>query len=162
MEEIVIGQVFRIFVDFAHTPNGLEQALKTLRSAVSGQQSARIIAVFGSAGERDQLKRTLMGQVADKFADVIILTAEDPRSENPLDICNQILKGIKSKKEGKDLHIITDRKEAINFAIAHAQKGDIVGIFGKGHEKSMTYGKKDTPWDEFKVTEEAIKKRLND
>lgn len=186
MEEVDLGQDFKIIVDFAHTPNSLEQALKTLRSLrsnVKGQMS-KVICVFGSAGERDQTKRPLMGQVADKFADIIVLTAEDPRSEKPEDICRQIMSGIKKKqglrpsglkqslrssppgadvglkKEGKDLFIIPDRKEAIQFAINLAKKNDTVAIFGKSHEKSMTYDHKDYPWDEFATVKAAIRERL--
>lgn len=158
MEEIKMGQPFRSFIDFAHTPNGLKQALKTLRSDLV--KEGKIIAVFGAAGERDKSKRPLMGAVADNLADVVVLTSEDPRSEDPQEIARQIAQGIKKKKEGKDLHIITDRKDAINFAIRLARKDDIVAIFGKGHEKSMAYGKKETPWDEFAVVREAIK-RIN-
>lgn len=153
MEEVKLSQQFRVIVDFAHTPNGLEQALKTLRSKLN-VTGASLIAVFGSAGERDRLKRPLMGKVANAYADFIVLTSEDPRKEDPYDICRQIVGDIKSKK----FKIITDRQEAINFAIKIAKANDVVAIFGKGHEKSMAYGKKEFPWDEFEAVRKAIKK----
>lgn len=160
MEEIKLGQAFRVIIDFAHTPNGLEQALKTLRSRFTVRGS-QLITVFGAAGDRDRSKRPLMGKVADRLADVIILTAEDPRSEDPQDIANQIASGIKNKKEGKNLFIIPNRRKAIQFVTNLAKAGDTVALFGKGHEGSMTYGKKETAWDEFKVVRDAIGRRLH-
>ncbi|MBI2598890.1 hypothetical protein HYW40_01610 [Candidatus Curtissbacteria bacterium] len=157
MEKIDLGQNFKVIVDFAHTPNGLNHVLTTLKS----QNSGRLIAVFGAAGERDSTKRPLMGKVADKDADVIILTAEDPRSEKVSDICDQIAQGIKAKTEGKNLFKIEDRQKAIEFAISLASQNDAVGLFGKGHEKSMCFGKKETPWNEFQVATQAVKRRLN-
>ena len=105
----------------------------------------------------------MMGKVAAEGVDISILTAEDPRSERVEDICAAIAKGFKSKgkKEGKDFYKIYDRAKAIEFAVGLAKKDDLVTIFGKGHETSMTYGKKETPWDEFKVVKKAIEKRLN-
>lgn len=152
LQEIKIGQPFRVIIDFAHTPNGLEQVLKTLRSQLKVKGS-RLIVVFGSAGERDKLKRPLMGKVANTYADLIVLTAEDPRKEDAYDICRQIASGIKNGK----FEIIPDRLEAINYAIKMAKANDIVGVFGKGHEKSMAYGKKEIPWDEPEVVKKAIK-----
>ena len=101
-----------------------------------------------------------MGKEADKIADVIILTAEDPRSESAHDICLQIAKGITRKKEGRGYYIIPDRKNAIEFALKLAKEGDTVATFGKSHEKSMAIGKKEYPWDEYAVVKNAIKKRL--
>lgn len=158
LEEVDIGQNFNVVVDFAHTPNALAQALKTLKSA----QAGRLIAVFGAAGARDKIKRPMMGKVADESADVIILTSEDPRQEKFQAITGQILKGIKNKTSGKTLYVIEDRKTAIIMAIGMAQKGDTVGLFGKGHEKSMAFGKKEIAWDEFEAARSAIRKRLNE
>ncbi|MBI3282471.1 hypothetical protein HYZ70_00140 [Candidatus Curtissbacteria bacterium] len=160
MEDIKLGQPFRVIVDFAHTPNGLEEALKFLRSQKTAK-SSKLIAVFGAAGGRDKSKRPLMGHAADKYADVIVLTAEDPRSENAQTICEQIAGGIKNKKKNQGYFIVPDRKQAIESTVALAKPGDIVGIFGKGHEKSIAYGKVENPWDEFEVTTKALKRRLN-
>jgi len=161
MEEVRLGQDFKVIIDFAHTPNALEQILKTMRSqfTVYGSQ---IIAVFGAAGERDKTKRGLMGKVAAENADISILTAEDPRTEKVEDICDQIAKGLTlaGKKENKDFYQIYDRAKAIEFAVNLAKKNDIVALFGKSHEKSMTYGKKDLPWDEFAIARQAIREKL--
>lgn len=147
MEEVKNSKGLKIIIDFAHTPNALEQALKTLRKQTTG----RLISVFGSAGKRDVGKRALMGQVAGEFADIVIVTAEDPRGE--LDIINhQIVEGAQSKGKTlqRNLFVIEDRKEAIAFAIQSiARIGDTVGIFGKGHEASMNLdGKQEIPWSD--------------
>ena len=158
MEEIKENQNFRVFIDFAHTPNSLKNALESLVSVKSDQ--SKIIIVFGSAGNRDKLKRPKMGKIASNLANTVILTAEDPRSENVEDICQEIAKGMQNKKLGKDYYIISDRKKAIRAAIKKAKKGDIVAFFGKGHEKTMAIGKKEYPWDEYKEVKMAIKKNL--
>ncbi len=158
LQEVNMGQDFRVVVDFAHTPNALNRVLATLKS----QTPKRLIVVFGAAGQRDKSKRKVMGKVADQNADVIILTAEDSRNENVVDICNQIASGIKNKTKGKNLFIVEERTNAINFAVSLAGENDTVGLFGKGHEKSMNFGKKETPWDEFKVASAAIRKKIND
>ncbi|MEK9146584.1 MAG: UDP-N-acetylmuramoyl-L-alanyl-D-glutamate--2,6-diaminopimelate ligase [Patescibacteria group bacterium] len=163
LEEVNLGQDFKVIVDFAHTPNGLENALKALSSQLTVHGS-QLIAVFGAAGLRDRAKRQLMGKVAAQFADLSVLTAEDPRTENVNDIIDEVAKGFtsKGKKEGKDFFKVANRGQAIEFAITKlAKKGDIVATFGKSHEKSMAYGKKETPWDEFEVTRKAIQRRLS-
>lgn len=151
--DFVYDEEYAVVIDFAHTPNAFEQILSALRQQTTG----RIIHVFGSAGERDQIKRPLMGKISGKFADVIILTAEDPRSEDENDIIEEIAKGVRAKD--KEILRIPDRKDAINKAIKIAKSGDLVVITGKAHEKSMTYGNKDLPWDEYKIVENAIKAR---
>lgn len=155
MEEIENQRGIKIFIDFAHTPNALEQALKTLREQTQG----RLIAVFGSAGKRDVEKRGLMGQTAGKLADILVITAEDPRGE--LEIINkQILAGAKKagKYLDKNIFVIEDRKKAIKFAIDEiAKRGDVVGIFGKGHEASMNLdGKKEIPWSDKTMVEKVL------
>ncbi len=144
---------FSVLIDFAHTPNAFEQLLGSLRESTKG----RIIHVFGSAGERDHSKRPFMGETSSKHADILILTAEDPRSEDVNKIVDEIASGIK-KKDAK-VFKMTDRKDAINAAIEMAGKGDLVVITGKAHEKSMTYGNRDLPWDEYRVVDNAIKTR---
>ena len=159
MEEIYLGLDFKVFIDFAHTPNALEQALVALNSKLKTKNS-KLICVFGAAGERDKSKRPQMGKVASEISDIVIITAEDPRSEKVEEISKQIIRGVKGKKLKKNLFVIVDRKKAIKFAINLAQKGDLVAIFGKGHEKSMTFGKKEIPWDEFAIVRQAIAERL--
>ncbi len=155
MEEIKNKKGIKIIVDFAHTPNALEQALKTLRKQVKG----KLISVFGSAGARDVEKRSLMGAVSVKLADITVITAEDPRGYLEK-INQQILEG--AKKAGgklyKNVFVIPDREEAIKFAISKAQKGDLVGIFGKGHEKSINLnGKKEIPWSDQEAIRSVLK-----
>ena len=134
-EDTVYDKDFKVMIDFAHTPNAFEQILKSVRPMVKG----RLIHVFGSAGLRDQTKRPKMGQISSQYADIIILTSEDPRSESVEKIMNEIESGILRQRLGQVLRI-PDRKEAIEAAIRMARKGDFVIITGKSHEKSMNYG----------------------
>lgn len=159
MDKIDLKQKFDLYIDFAHTPNALQQALFTLKNQLDGRTAARLIAVFGAASERDILKRPLMGTVADAYADVIFITSEDPRKEDPIKIASEIIKGIKNKKSGRDLFVIADRAQAINYAIEIAKPGDIVALFGKGHEKSMAINGTETPWDEYEVARHAIRRK---
>lgn len=156
MEEVKNMKGIKIIVDFAHTPNALEQSLKTLRKQTKG----RLISVFGRAGQRDIQMRPKLGEISAKLADIIVITAEDPRGELET-ISKQIMDGaIKTgAKLNKNLFVINDRSEAINFAINKlAKKGDLVGIFGKGHEKSMNLdGKKELPWSDKGVVLKALK-----
>lgn len=156
MEEVSNKRGFKIFVDFAATPYSLEQALKTLREITKG----RLISVFGSAGKRDIAKRALMGAISAKFADISVITAEDPRGEWGK-IREQMVEGAEKvgAKISKDLFVIERREEAIEYAINKlAKKGDVIGFFGKSHEKSMNYnGKVEEPWDEFEQIRKALK-----
>lgn len=158
MDKINLKQNFEVVVDFAHTPNALEQALITLKSRIDGR-SSKVIAVFGAASQRDIKKRPLMGAVADKLADVVVLTAEDPRNEDPMVITAQIKNGMQNKKAGHDLFEIPNRSEAINYAVQIANPGDIVALFGKGHEKSMAIKGVETPWDEYEAARIAIRRK---
>lgn len=155
MEEIKNNRGMKIIVDFAHTPNALDKVLQTLRKQTRG----KLIAVFGSAGKRDIAKRGLMGQVAGELADVVVVTSEDPRGELKA-INKQIIEGVKrvGKVLGKNLFVVDDREKAIAFAICTvARKGDIVGIFGKGHETSMNLdGKKEISWSDRKAVEMSL------
>lgn len=155
MEEVENKKGLKIIIDFAHTPNGLEQALKTLRL----QTQRKLISLIGCEGDRDEGKRAMMGEIAKKLADFVVVTAVDPRGQ--LDIINkQIEQGAKKSgaKQDRNFFVIDDRKEAINFAInSLAKKGDTVGIFGKGHETSMNLdGKKEIPWSDNKIVEEVL------
>lgn len=158
MERIDEGQAFLAIVDFAHTPNALEQALRTVRRMTRG----RVIVVFGSAGLRDVQKRGMMGRVAGRLADRIVITAEDPRTEDLEAIMAAIAEGVRAegRVEGVDFWRIPDRAEAIRFAVALAEPGDAVIACGKGHEQSMCYGTVEYPWDEREVMRAAIRERL--
>ena len=153
MQKINNNLGINLVVDFAHTPNSIEKTLRHLKKT----NSKKLIAVFGSAGLRDQKKRPLMGQAASKSADIIILTAEDPRTENVWAIMNQISEGVTLKKS--QLFKIPDRQKAINFALQIAKKGDTVAVLGKGHEQSMCFGTTETPWSDQEATKKAIKQK---
>ena len=148
--DVVYNSNFKIVIDFAHTPNAFEKVLSYLRKDTKG----RLIHVFGSAGERDKIKRPEMGKISDKYSDLIILTSEDPRSEDPLEIIEQIKKGIKTKNK---VQTIPDRDKAIHYAVKTAKKGDLILVTGKAHEKSMNYGKGEKHWDEYEVVKESLK-----
>jgi UDP-N-acetylmuramoyl-L-alanyl-D-glutamate--2,6-diaminopimelate ligase len=147
--ELVYKKDFSVIVDFAHTPNALTQALSTVRPVTKG----KLIHVFGSAGLRDSFKRPSMGKASSQFADIIVLTEEDYRTENVETIMDEIQKGISTKKE---VYRIKDRTDAIRFAIEKAKKGDLVMLTGKGHEKSMCRGTKEIPWSD----QEEVRKIL--
>lgn len=157
LEEIDEGQAFGVIVDFAHTPNALENVLRVLKEKTAG----KLIAVFGCAGLRDREKRPLMGEISCRLADITVLTAEDPRTEDLNAIIAQITKGCRKAKgvEGKTFFRVPDRGEAIRFAISKARKGDTVVICGKGHERSMCFGKTEYPWSDQEEARKALGKR---
>lgn len=155
MEEVRNGRGIRIIVDFAHTPNGLTQALKALKETGKG----RVISIIGAEGERDPGKRPLMGQIAAELSDYVIVTAVDPRGElNKINA--EIMAGAEKVggKSGQNVFIINDRQKAIDFAInSLARKGDTVGIFGKGHEESMNLdGKHELSWSDVKAVKKVL------
>jgi UDP-N-acetylmuramoyl-L-alanyl-D-glutamate--2,6-diaminopimelate ligase len=157
MERVDEGQDFAAIVDFAHTPNALERALDTARTLTSG----RVIAVFGSAGERDFAKRAWMGGIGGRLADVTVLTAEDPRTESVDEILAEMARGAEraGAVEGRSYYRIADRAEAIQFAVDLAHPGDLVIACGKGHEQSMCYGTVETPWSEHEALRTALRRR---
>jgi len=148
--EIVFNRSFTVIVDFAHTPNALKQALSTVRPMTKG----KLIHVFGSAGLRDPFKRPAMGKESARFADVIILTEEDYRTENVKEIMDQIQEGIPRTKE---VHRIPNRRDALKTALAMAKKEDIVILTGKGHEKSLCRGTKEIPWSDQLEVQKALR-----
>lgn len=152
-EEIKTGRDFRVVVDFAHTPNALEQVL-TVGAKVKGQNS-RLIVVFGCAGERDSGKRALMGEIAGRLAEVSILTAEDPRREDVNEIIEQIAVGCR-KSPAHLFFKEPDRRKAIELALKMAKAGDLLIITGKGHEKSMCFGTTEYPWSDQEVVRKAL------
>jgi len=156
MEPIQMGQPFNVFIDFAHTPNALEHALRTARSLCE----ARVIVVFGCAGERDRLKRRPMGALAVQLADYAIFTAEDPRREDLEKILAEMEAGAQAAggRPGRDYEVVADRAQAIERAISLARPGDIVLLCGKGHERSMCYGTEERPWSEHAAARAALEK----
>lgn len=156
MERIDEGQPYTAIVDFAHTPNALENALKACRDMLGEGQ--RLIAVFGSAGLRDREKRRLMAEVAARIADFTVLTAEDPRTESLADILETMAQGCISQGgvEGQTFIRVPDRGQALYHACQMAQAGDIVIACGKGHEQSMCFGTTEYPWDDRQGLRAAI------
>ncbi len=154
MQVINAGQPFAVIVDYAHTPNSLRLVLDALRSVTPG----RLVAVFGSAGERDVEKRALMGAVAAAHADYFVITSEDPRSEDPDAICRQIEEGALQAGcvFGRDYSISVDRTQAFRIAFKQARPGDTVLLAGKGHEHSIIWGDESLPWDETRIAADTL------
>lgn len=161
-----------LIIDFAHKPNAMENVLQHVKKTFP---RGRIIIVFGAAGERDKLKRPMMGKIASYYADISVLTAEDPRGEAVDEIIDAIAKGCKEggayevffqnsditmprNKQKKSFVRIPDRQQAINFATQIAKRGDSVLLLGKGHEKSMCYSNTEYPWSEHEAVKISLAK----
>ena len=159
MINIEEGQDFTVIVDFAHTPDSFERIFKDLKPLVKG----RLIALFGSPGRRDKIKRGVQGKIAGHYADILILTEDDHRDEDGQTILKQIAKGAAQadKKIGKDVFLVLDRSQAIKKALKEAQKGDMVLLLGKGHEKSIARADGDHYWDEVEIARRHLKTMLN-
>ncbi|MBX0327254.1 UDP-N-acetylmuramoyl-L-alanyl-D-glutamate--2,6-diaminopimelate ligase [Oscillochloris sp. ZM17-4] len=155
MQPVSLGQPFDVIVDYAHNPDSFEQVLGMLRPLTRG----RIIAVFGSAGERDRAKRAVQGEIAGRYADLLVLTDEDPRGEDPAAIIAEIAEGAEraGKRSGDGYLCIPDRAEAIRAAMAAARPGDLVLLLGKGHEGNIIYAGGAIPWDEAESAREALR-----
>ena len=137
------------FVDYAHTPNALGNALSALKKI----KKNRLIVVFGAGGDRDKEKRPLMGNVASDLSDLIVLTSDNPRSEYPQAIIDDIMYGIKDREK---VIVESDRKNAIKIAVSTAQEGDVVLIAGKGHETYQIIGEKKNPFDDREELKEIL------
>jgi UDP-N-acetylmuramoyl-L-alanyl-D-glutamate--2,6-diaminopimelate ligase len=137
-------------VDYAHTPDGLENILNTAREFVKG----RIITVFGCGGDRDKTKRPIMGEIAGKLSDFCIITSDNPRTENPETIIDEIEVG--TKKTGCEYIKVTDRKQAIYDAVKMAKENDLIIIAGKGHEDYQIFADKTIHFDDKEVVEAAF------
>lgn len=155
MERVESGQPFSVIVDYAHTPESLDKVLGLLRPLTKG----KLIAVFGSAGERDRAKRPVLAEIAAKYADLFVITQEDPRLEDPAKILDEIEKGAigAGKRKGTDYLVIDDRKEAVGEAIRRAAPDDTVLLAGKGHEESIIVGEEKRPYDEATTARDALK-----
>ena len=146
-EAVDAGQPFTVLVDYAHTPDSLSSALHSARELTDG----RVIVVFGAGGDRDRGKRPLMGRVAAELADVVIVTSDNPRSEEPLRIIEDVLLGA-----GLDVEVDPDRRSAIERAVAVAEPGDVVLVAGKGHEQGQVVGDTIHAFDDRDVVREAL------
>lgn len=155
-EAVDAGQSFAVVVDYAHTPDGLEQVLKAARGAtVRERQHGRVLVVFGCGGDRDRTKRPAMGEVAARLADRAWLTSDNPRSEDPLAIIAEVQSGVRDADRAR-LVVEPDRRAAIALAVGEARDGDVVVIAGKGHETGQTIGEVTVPFDDRVVAREAL------
>jgi len=148
-EAVDEGQPFTVLVDYAHTPDSLENVLRTARDLVQN----RLVCVFGCGGDRDRAKRPVMGRIVRELADVAIVTSDNPRSEEPEAIIGEILEGA-----GSDVEVEPDRRQAIARAIELARAGDAVVIAGKGHEQGQEFRDRTLPFDDREVAREALRR----
>ena len=148
-ESIAEGQPFEVIVDYSHKPDALASVLRTARELTAG----RLICVFGCGGNRDRGKRPIMGGIASELADVAIVTSDNPRSEDPLAIIDEILAGVKG-----DVEVEPDRAVAIERALADAEDGDVVVIAGKGHEQGQEFADRTIPFDDREVARDVLRR----
>ncbi len=160
MNRVDLGQNFEVIVDYAHTPDAF---LKVYESVVPGKKG-RIISLFGGAGRRDESTRGERGEIAAKYSDIVIITEDDSRDENPAEIAEEFVNGAEQAGflRGKNLLVELNREKAIQMAVELAKKDDIVLILGKGHEKTILRATGAVPFEDLKVTEKALRKRLKD
>ena len=151
-EAVVEGQPFAIIVDYAHTPDGLQKAIEAARQ-VAGDSAVHV--VFGCGGDRDREKRPLMGAVAATSADAVVVTSDNPRSEDPLEIINATVAGVPPDYRGRVV-IEPDRRQAIAIALRRARSGDVVLIAGKGHERTQTIGDRTIEFDDRAVARQLL------
>jgi UDP-N-acetylmuramoyl-L-alanyl-D-glutamate--2,6-diaminopimelate ligase len=154
-----------VVVDYAHTDDALKNLLETARTLSAG----RLITVFGCGGDRDRTKRPLMGAVAGRLSDVVIVTSDNPRTEDPAAIIDEVLRGIPGSADrgarsarpsrSPEVLAIVDRSDALTKAVDLARPGDLVIIAGKGHEKTQVIGDRELPFDDAAVSREALVRR---
>ena len=151
-EAVDEGQAFGVLVDYAHTPDALENVLAAARQICAG----RLVCVFGCGGDRDRGKRPLMGAVAARLADRVIVTSDNPRSEEPLAIIDDVLGGI---ADGEALvEVEPDRRAAIRLAVAGAAEGDVIVIAGKGHEQGQSFADRTLPFSDREEAADALRR----
>ena len=139
------GKPYTVLIDYSHTPDSLENVLKTVRGFCKG----RVIAVFGCGGDRDPFKRPIMGRIGAELADLSVVTSDNPRTEDPMAIIDAIVAGM---QEGPHPHVVIEnRVEAIEWALAHAEKDDVIVLCGKGHETYQEIGHEKRHLDEREV-----------
>jgi UDP-N-acetylmuramoyl-L-alanyl-D-glutamate--2,6-diaminopimelate ligase len=167
-EPVDEGQDFAVLVDYAHTPDSLENVLRAARELAEGETGGegRVICVFGAGGDRDRGKRPLMGEIAARLADVVLVTSDNPRSEEPEQIIAEIMAGAVAAERGElagesdavpQVRSLTDRREAIAEAIAAGRRGDVLVIAGKGHEQGQELaGARKVPFDDVTVARTAL------
>ena len=152
-ESIDAGQPFAVVVDYAHTPDSLDNVLRAARGAT---REGRVVCVFGCGGDRDRGKRPLMGAVAAQLADIVVVTSDNPRSEDPLAILDQVLEGVIAHRAGGPDVVTADRTEAIHAALSVARAGDVVVIAGKGHETGQQFADHTIAFDDREVARSVL------
>lgn len=156
LEVVDEGQSFSVVVDYAHTPDALQNLLETLKALTKN----RLILVFGATGDRDKAKRPIMGEIAAKMADRVVLTDDESYSEDPAVIRAEVRKGVEASGGDGHLDEVADRREAIKKAFVIARPGDTVAITGMGHEKFRIMGNQKLPWNDTEVARELLKEKL--
>ena len=159
MTKVDEGQEFVVIVDYAHTPDALEKVFKAI-----GEVSGRVIAVHGGAGRRDETTRAERGEILAKNSDIVIITEDDSRDEDPEKIAAQFVEGAEKvgKVRGKDLAVVLDREEAIAMAVKVARKGDVVLLLGKGHEKTILREDGAHEFEDVKVARKYLRRKLKE
>ena len=152
LEIVPTGRDFSVVIDYSHKPDALEKVLKTLKPVTRG----RLIALFGCGGDRDKLKRPIMGRIAADNADLVVVTSDNPRTEDPDEIIREIVAGMKDKRT--PTKVICDRREAIAWAIDNAAQGDVLLLAGKGHEDYQVVGHEKHHMDEREIVSDCLKK----
>ena len=155
IELLDTGTPYRVILDYAHSPDSLENILKAVRQTSKG----RMIALFGCGGNRDAAKRPIMGEIAGELADYCILTSDNPRNEEPMEILREIEEGI--RPTGCEYVVIENRREAIRYALEHAQPSDVIILAGKGHETYQEICGVKHPFDEKIVVRELLKEIMD-
>ncbi|MCL2201518.1 MAG: UDP-N-acetylmuramoyl-L-alanyl-D-glutamate--2,6-diaminopimelate ligase [Oscillospiraceae bacterium] len=151
-EVVPVDGDFTVLIDYAHTPDALEKIVTTVKGSATG----RVVTLFGCGGDRDNKKRPLMGGIAAEYSDFVIVTSDNPRTEDPAEIIKEILAGMKNTKT--PYKVIENRREAIHWAVENAQAGDVIILAGKGHETYQILGKEKIHFDEREVVAECLKK----
>ena len=152
MQQVDAGQPFTVLVDYAHTPDSVENVLRTARAVTTG----RVIALLGCGGDRDRTKRPKMGRALADGCDVPIVTSDNPRTEDPRAIIEEILGGLSCPEEAL---VEVDRRQAIKKAISCAEAGDLVLILGKGHESGQEIADRKIPFNDFQVALSLLHER---
>ena len=160
MEVLSFGQPFTVLVDYAHTPDAFEK----IYAALKGGYKGRLIHVFGATGDRDKTKRPILGALAGRNADIVIVTNEDPYTEDPQEVIDQVAQGVARgarkydpKRLGENFFVVADRREAVRLALGMAKRNDLVLLTGKGHERVMAVGTTMVPYSEQAVVREELK-----
>ena len=157
LEKVDAGQEFLCLIDYAHTPDALERLLSTARTFLKKNAAqGRVITLFGCGGERDKGKRPVMGEIATRLSDYVIITSDNPRSEDPMEIIREIMSGV----SGDGFRVVPDRREAIALAVEMAAPGDIFLIAGKGHEEYQEIKGMRYPFSDREIAEHAIRNKM--